>query len=107
MGCLIQAQDPEGLTRSVSDTSVVVNMLEGPVMESPIDRSSVYDQGMSKTGARFLYAKTGFRRDCKTGEARSGDAGAQARKADSETVDVVDSEHLLDRVCRNPERLQL
>lgn len=57
MGCLIQAQDPEGLTRSVSDTSVVVNMLEGPVMESPIDRSSVYDQGMSKTGARFLYAK--------------------------------------------------
>lgn len=87
-------QDPEGLTRSDSDASVV-NMLEGPVMESPIDRSSVYDQGMSKTGARFLYAKTGFRRDFRADETRSGDAAAQARKADSEAVDV-DSERLLD-----------
>lgn len=82
-------------------------MLEGPVMESLIGRSSVYNQGMSKPGAKIVHEKVGFRRDCKTGKARSGDGGAQARKADSETVDVVDSEHLLDRVCRNPERLQL
>lgn len=55
MRCLIW-QDPEELRRSDSDT-FVVNMLEGPVMESPIDRSSVYDQGMSKTGAEIVHAK--------------------------------------------------
>lgn len=65
-------------------------------MESPIDRSSVYEQGMSKTGAEIVHAKVGFWRDCRTDKARSGDVAAQTRKADSETVDVVDSERLLD-----------